>query len=192
MNKIITATTIFFMLFSLNVFAHENVGSPEEVLSEIRESQGISAATQIDCNKVTEHHFEELGDALMEQMHSGEAHETMDAMMGGEGSESLKAMHVSMGKSYLLCGGGNEMMGNNVSGYGMPFQNYMQGGMTGGSMMQGMMGNNSFSSGMPFWNYGYWSIWNILYAVLLIGLIALVFLSVFRLWKDINKKEVKE
>ena len=64
--------------------------------------------------------------------------------------------------------------------------------MTGGSMMQGMMGNNSFSSGMPFWNYGYWSIWNILYAVLLIGLIALVFLSVFRLWKDINKKEVKE
>src|SRR3990167_496468 len=101
MNKIITATTIFFMLFSLNVFAHENVGSPEEVLSEIRESQGISAATQIDCNKVTEHHFEELGDALMEQMHSGEAHETMDAMMGGEGSESLKAMHVSMGKSYL-------------------------------------------------------------------------------------------
>lgn len=181
MSKAVIGVIVFFILFSLSVFAHENIGSPEDVLSEIQTSQGVSAVTQIDCGKVQEHQFEELGDALMEQMHPGEAHETMDAMMGGEGSEILKAMHVSMGKSYLRCNGNNGIMDLMI-----------QGGMMGTGMMQSMTGNNPSGSGTPFWNYGYFSVWNSLYAILLIGLIALVFLGIFKLWKDINKKKARK
>src|SRR3989338_8145901 len=74
---------LLFMLFSVQVYASENTASPAEVLSEIQVSQDTISFDQIDCNKVSERQFEELGDALMEQMHPGEVHEAMDAMMQG-------------------------------------------------------------------------------------------------------------
>jgi len=56
-------------------------------------------------------------------MHPGEAHEMMDQMMGGEGSESLKQAHINIARR-IYC---NENVG----------------GMMGGNMMagRGMMGN---------------------------------------------------
>src|SRR3989344_1750392 len=122
MSKSNLSFILVFMLFSMHAYASENIASPAEVLSEIQASQGAFSIEQIDCGKVTELQFEKLGDALMEQMHPGEIHEAMDAMMGGEGSEPLKAIHVSMGRSYLRCNGGNTMMGstrNGMMGFGM-------------------------------------------------------------------------
>ena len=113
MSRASLSFVLLFMLFSMQVYASENIASPVEVLSEIQASQRAFSIEQIDCNRVTELHFEKLGDALMEQMHPGEIHEAMDAMMGGEGSQSLKAIHVSMGRSYLRCNGvitGSPMM----------------------------------------------------------------------------------
>ena len=128
---------LLFMLFSVQVYASENTASPAEVLSEIQVSQDTISFDQIDCNKVSERQFEELGDALMEQMHPGEVHEAMDAMMGGEGSESSKAIHVSMGRSYLRCNGvitGSPMMQASA------WRGMMQGAL-GPGMMQSITGN---------------------------------------------------
>ena len=65
------------------------------------------------------------------------------------------------------------------------------GGMMGGGMMN-MMGNNMMGSGMMGnWGYGfgYWNFFNILYAVLFIGLIVLVYLWIIKLWKDFYGKK---
>ena len=85
----------------------------------------------VSCDKLTEEQFEEIGDYYMEQMHPGEAHEYMDEMMGGEGSESLKKMHINIARNTYcgesggmmnggmmnMMGGGNMMAGNYYSGY---------------------------------------------------------------------------
>ncbi len=147
------------LLLSASAAAHSGA-SVESVLSEIMSAQQAANAAGIDCNKVAEHQFEELGDALMEQMHPGSAHETMDAMMGGEGSEQLKAMHVSMGKSYLRCDGyaammgtgmmGSGMMGTGVSGQTMPYGTMGQGSYGAGMMYPGMLGSSAFWQGTFF------------------------------------------
>ena len=106
------------------------------------------------------------------QMHPGEAHEMMDQMMGGEGSESLKQVHINMAKR-LYC---NEDVG----------------GMMGGGMMNMMMGNNMMGSGMmgnyPTY-YGYNSFWNILWLILLIGAIVLIVWLIYKLTKKREESE---
>lgn len=90
----------------------ENQGhgaSLDEVLTEILTSQQVESTDQINCNKISEHQLEELGDAVMSEMHpNNEIHERMDAMMGGEGSESLKQAHINMALNYLKCNGNND------------------------------------------------------------------------------------
>ena len=103
MNK----TFIVFMSIILAVsitFAHEEtVKSVDDILNEIASKQGVST-DQIDCNKISNEEFEELGDAVMERMLGDhELHEQMDEKMGGEGSESLKQMHIFMGMNWLGC-----------------------------------------------------------------------------------------
>jgi len=61
-------------------------------------------------------------------------------LMGGEGSESLKATHVIMGKKYLGCVSGTMNSGM------MPM---MMGGGDN-SMMNNMMGQNNWGFGMGF------------------------------------------
>src|SRR3989338_8718865 len=144
MKKIFTILIFGMLLLSVSlVFAHEHDFNETKQLID----SGIS------CDKLTDEQFESIGDYYMEQMHPGEAHEAMDKMMGGEGSESLKQMHVLMAKR-IYCNEGTAgmdstgmmpMMMNIMGGGGMMgWQNQMQAGT-----MQGMMGN---------WGYGfgYW------------------------------------
>lgn len=76
--------------------------------------EGFAQAEQliesgISCESLTEEQLELIGDYYMEQMHPGEAHEAMDEMMGGEGSESLRQMHIQMAENNY-CGKSSGMM----------------------------------------------------------------------------------
>lgn len=122
--------------------------SVEVVLQELLSQQNVSTVQELDLSKVSDDDWERLGDAVMELQHPGEAHEAMDRMMGGEGSESLRQMHINMGQAYLGYGSGNSYYGPGM--------------MTGGGMMgyrnnrnltvpAGMMG---FGSMMGYSGYG--------------------------------------
>mgnify|MGYP001581849415 CR=1 FL=1 len=116
MKKVIKMkkTLIYFLMFVLSIGI---VFADTEDFAEAKKI--IDAKTP--CNKLTENQFEVIGDYLMEQMHPGEAHEVMDKMIGGEGSESLRQMHISIAKRIYcndLSGTINYgMMGNYGYGY---------------------------------------------------------------------------
>ena len=139
---------------------------------------------KVPCSELTEDQLENMGDYYMEQMHSGEAHELMDKMMGGEGSETLKQVHIQMAKR-IYCDDTSGM-----ANYGMMGMMSMMGGgmmnMAGSGMMgnlgYGMMGNLGYGA-------GYWSFVNILYLILLIGLIILVYLWIVKLLQNIQHKK---
>jgi len=135
----------------------------------------------ISCDKLTDGQLEEMGDYYMGQMHPGEQHELMDKMMGGEGSESLKQMHIQMAKRIYCNEDVGGMMGMMGSG-GMMGAGGMMGGKYASSYMgKGMMGYGSYG-------YGYWSFVNILLVILLIGLIILVYLWIVKLLQKQKKK----
>src|SRR3989344_9443095 len=158
-------TILIMLLFNMLllsitlVYAHGNFNETKKLIDS-----GIS------CDKLTNEQLESIGDYYMEQMHPGEAHEYMDRMMGGEGSDSLKQMHINMAKT-IYC---NE----NVSSYGM-----MGGNMR--SMMYGSYGSGMMGSS----NFGYWNFLNILYLILLIGIIVLIILWIIKLIKHEGKRK---
>jgi hypothetical protein len=68
--------------------------------------QNVQRVEQIDPDRVSDAQLAELGEAVMDvQLPNERQHASMDEMMGGEGSQSLEAMHRSMGYSYLSAGG---------------------------------------------------------------------------------------
>lgn len=172
----------YFIYFLILIFSIGIVYADAEEFAEAKKI--IDAKTP--CSKLTENQLEILGDYLMEQIHPGQAHELMDRMMGGEGSESLRLMHIAMAKR-LYCNDVSDAVNYGMMGYGM-----MSGfGRTNyGGMMNMMMGSN-FGYGM-MGNYGYglgyWSFLNFLSLVLVIGLIVLVYLWIMKLWKDVFRK----
>ena len=148
MRKLLLFIAGIFLLLNMNsAFAHEhNFAETKQLIDS-----GIS------CDKITDEQLESLGDYYMEQMHPGESHELMDNMMGGEGSESLKQVHINMAKR-LYC------KDTVYIGYGM---------MGSGGMMnmmgRGMMGN--YPASYDYSNYGYWNIFRILLFTLAVFLI---------------------
>jgi hypothetical protein len=148
--------------------------------------------SNVDCDKLTDEQLETIGEYFMEQMHPGESHEAMHEMMGiEEGTEYHERFHVNIARMMYcgengMMGGGmmNMMMGNNMMGSGV-MMNMMGGQTPQTNMMQGMMGN---------WGYGfgYWNFINVLYVILLIGLIILVYLWIVKLWKNMQKKSGKK
>lgn len=110
---------LFSMLFSGALLFADSKGnehgkSLDVVLQEIREKQGIGPDEAINPSTVDEKDLEELGEAVMSVMHPDpRQHEFMDNMMGGEGSETLAAMHRNIGYNYLAgeTGYGGGMMG---------------------------------------------------------------------------------
>ncbi len=136
---------------------------------DFSEALGIIESQQA-CGELTEAQFELLGDYYMELMHPGEAHEAMDAMMGGEGSEPLRLMHIRMGQNFY-CG--------ESSGMGSGMMSMMGGGMMGN---YGMMGGGYGMMGSG------WSVWGVLYTLLLVGLVIAVFLLAALLYKKLTEK----
>ena len=112
MKKIITLSLLFIVLFSILATAQE-----EHDFTEAK----ILIDSKISCDNLADEQLESIGDYYMEQMHPGEAHEYMDRMMGGEGSESLKQVHINLAKR-IYC---NENVGG-MMGAGMMGNNYYQ------------------------------------------------------------------
>jgi putative membrane protein len=115
----------------------------DESLKDIQQSQGVGQTQSIDCNKVTNQQFEELGAAFVSAVHPNpQQHEFMTRMMGGAGSPSLAYMNRMMGAQYIGCYNGSNDdqwygMGN-MMGYG---QGYGRGyAMMGNGPGYGMMG----------------------------------------------------
>lgn len=88
MKKMILILAIFLLGIAA-VFAQESHDS------EIVEGKKL-VESKISCDRLINEQLEAIGDYYMEQMHPGESHEIMDNMMGGEGSESLKQVHINM------------------------------------------------------------------------------------------------
>src|SRR3989338_7625517 len=101
-KKTMALAILFAVLISSQVFAQEH---------DFTEAKQL-IASGIGCSNVTDDQLEGMGDYYMEQMHPGEAHESMDQMMGGEGSASLRQVHISMARR-LYC---NENAGGLMGG----------------------------------------------------------------------------
>jgi len=137
MKRAILLSMLLIILFSFLVVAQE-----EHDFTEAKQliDSGVS------CNQLTNEQLEEIGDYYMEQMHPGEAHEYMDKMMGGEGSESLKQVHISMAKS-IYCGETNQGMMGMMNMMNSDGNMMGSGGMMGGDMRGlGIMGNNDYQN----------------------------------------------
>src|SRR3989339_434109 len=121
-------TILILAIFLLSIVV---VLAQESHDSEIEEGKKL-VESKMSCDKLSNEQLEAIGDYYMEQMHPGEAHEIMDNMMGGEGSESLKQVHINMARR-IYC---NE---NIYIGYGMMGSGGMMGmmNMMGGGMMGG-------------------------------------------------------
>ena len=132
----------------------------------------------------------------MEQMHPGEAHETMDEMMGGEGSESLKQIHINMAR-FFYCGESGAMssgMMNMMMGRGMMGSSGMMNSNYGNMMGDGyankgyggmMMGTNMMGSSFGGGSWWLFSVVGMLFWIAL--LIALILLIIWLYKKMIGK-----
>ena len=166
MKKIILLSMLGIILFSFLVVAQE-----EHDFSKTKQliDSGIS------CSELTNEQLEDIGDYYMEQMHPGEAHEYMDEMMGGEGSESLKQVHINIAKR-IYC---------NENVYGM-----MNGGMMGWGMMrnyyyQNPQNNNSYQNTF----IGFQIFFYILIILIIIILVLVTLLLINKLKKQKRRKQ---
>lgn len=135
--------------------------------------------SKVSCSDLNDSQLEQIGDYYMEQMHPGNAHELMDEMHGGDGSATLQAMHRMIAKR-IYCG--EDSMGMMNSMMAGQDNQAMQGGMMGVGMMQSMGANNiGGNQMMASQGYGYWIFWQVLLVLLVVGLIALIYYSLFKL-----------
>ncbi|MBI4162406.1 MAG: hypothetical protein HY513_01875 [Candidatus Aenigmarchaeota archaeon] len=122
-----TYAFIIVLLLTSVGFAHGP--STDEMINNMMQAQSVSDLSSLDCSRISVSQMEFLGDAVMERMlGSDELHEQMDAMMGGEGSESLRQIHTAMGLNWLECN-------STATNYRMINSGMME------SMMMRMMGN---------------------------------------------------
>ena len=169
-----------------NYFNNNNLSSSQteqqyqqnlnNLTNDIFKSQKVNSISKLDCKKINNDQFEKVGDAWMDVRIGNEAtHQSMDDMMGGEGSQSLTNAHIQMGESYLGCTSTN-------ANYGWM------------SMMSGF--NNTAKGGasnmMGFGNYGITGGGNGLFILpLLIQIVVLIDLILVGVWlwkKIVSKK----
>lgn len=116
MKKIIILTIVIFALLG-TAFADTGGENFTEAIKIVD--------SKINCDNLSLNQLELIGDYYMEQIHPREEHERIDAMMGGEGSESLRQVHIGMAQRYYC---------SQFAGYSTN-SNYNYGMMCGGGMM---------------------------------------------------------
>jgi putative membrane protein len=156
-KTLVLISVIFFLAMPAVLFADDDKhsGSVEDVLKAIRQEQNVTQNKDINADKVSDKLLEELGEAVMSlRVPDERQHEWMDNMMGGEGSESLRAAHMRMGYAYLTGG----FRGRGMSGGGM---------MMGAGWDRPMMGGDGW--GMRSFMGGPWGVVLLIVAVTAIG-----------------------
>lgn len=162
----------------MSVVAHseDEFGAAEELIQQ-----------KISCSEITDDQLELIGDYYMEQMHSGEAHERMDAFLGGEGSDNLRQMHILLAKNFY-CG---DHQGMTPAMMSMMMNRGMMGYGSSSGWLGSMMGS---SGGMMGWSgrmmsgYGWSNFLLVVYVLLLIGVVVLIALLIIKLWRSMRKK----
>lgn len=159
---------IFIIISPINVMAHEhNLEEVEQIIKD-----------KVPCEELTEEQLESIGEYYMEQMHPGEAHDIMDEMMGGEGSESLKQVHINMARSFY-CGESSAMSAN--------MMNMMMGRESIGMMGSGRMMGNMMSNYRIYRSNFIW----VIEILIIIALVLLIVLLIRKLQKT-NLKQSKK
>ena len=183
--KKITGLILMLLLILLSILSISfAVAHGEEDFAEAEEI--ISQKTP--CSQLSENQLEIIGDFYMEQMHPGELHEIMDEMMGGEGSESLRIVHINMARAFY-CGEPNAMsygMMSTVMGRGMMGSSY------GSNYLRAskMMGNFGMMSGYGSFGTGWtWGLTWLFYVALTAMIFGIVFWGTYKL--IIENKNVK-
>jgi uncharacterized membrane protein len=159
MWRVVRMKKIILILLFVLLVPHIAYAYGEEDFAQAEEI--IMQKTQ--CSQLTNKQLELIGDYYMGQIHPGEAHEVMDEMMGGEGSESLRLMHIAMAKR-LYC---DDFSG--MAQYGMMG---MMGYPTNGQYGEMMSGFGPFG-----WHWGFGFVINLLFWVLIIWLIVWVIMK---------------
>ena len=108
---------VLFLLILLPVFVVGHAVGGQTHESTLNKAKLI-IDSNVPCENLTKEDLEIIGDYYMEQMHPGEQHEMMDAMMGGEGSESLKNAHIAMAER-IYCAKVSPNYTRSSSGFGM-------------------------------------------------------------------------
>lgn len=170
MKKLLLIMSLALMLGAGLASAHEHNFTEAKQLID----------SNTPCSQLTNEQLELIGDYYMEQMHPGEQHELMDNMMGGEGSEYLKQVHINMAKR-LYC------KENVYVGYGMMNSGMMPMMFGGGNMPFGYGMMNGGETGM-MGTFGT-GLYGALYFLLVLGLVILVYLWIWKLWKELNRKK---
>ncbi|MEW6035003.1 MAG: SHOCT domain-containing protein [Candidatus Micrarchaeota archaeon] len=137
---------------------------------ELREASQL-IDSNVSCDKLTDTQLELIGDYYMEQMHPGQAHERMDQMMGGEGSESLKNVHVQMAL-VLYCGQTNTSVTYGGMMDMMPF--IYRSGFGGGMMWSPYGGMMGYGDMMGYYSWG-WIVSLVFWILLFVAIVLLVY-----------------
>ncbi|MGB5823140.1 MAG: hypothetical protein WBH44_03635 [Proteocatella sp.] len=142
---------VFILLFGLfaNAYAEDDHKSIDLILSEIQKNQGSDSVDKIVPTEVSLAMLEELGDAVMEDLIGNTTmHERMDNHLGGEGSDTLAAIHQNIGYQYLL---GNPNPLADIMGPGM--MNSYNDGYNWKGGMNGMMGYPGYYGMMGYYGF---------------------------------------
>ena len=155
----IVIVSLLISISFANAHGEEDFAKAEELIK-----------SKISCSELTNEQLEIIGDYYMEQMHPGELHEIMDERMGGEGSESLKQVHINIARAFY-CGE------HNMTGAGM--MNIMMG-------RSGMMGNIG-----PYYAQNVYNQNNITNIILMILIVVLLIIVIFWLIKKLQRNNGK-
>lgn len=169
--------SLFIILSTMPLAAHDNEQekSIEDILALIRQEQSVNEDQAIDPDKVSKNLLEELGDAVMSIRHQDEReHQWMDEMMGGEGSESLRTMHIAMGYRFLR---GDDRYGTPFHGPGFRGPRFHGPGMMkrgGGMLMMFNSGDHPYRGRMGWGPFSFMPLGEILFwlpAIIVLGAI---------------------
>lgn len=174
MRKIlITILFLVFVPFGQAQAHGDDKVSMDKALADVFKSQGVEEIKQVDCQKVTDEQFEQLGEVFMDVMHpDAKQHELMDQMMGGEDSQALKKAHIAMGQRYLDCSDSRWWRGAGMMG------------------LSGQWGNSSMMGGfspMTGW-LGFGLGWVLMVLFLVLIVMAIIALIRWLLNQGVNKK----